>query len=173
MIIHSNSYLSIFRGNGLGIWFTDLRNRQIYEPKEEYVPKTICEEMTLNSEYDIELDQFVCNDRVRTYRDSILLGVGFIITYNISGLLMRWISRKYILILSLLICGCSGIGLMILTDKIAILISFILFLAIPNVLMNLVIGKVMDFTSTHVRYRSLRSCTSICTLSRISIYGVV
>ncbi|XP_075148929.1 uncharacterized protein LOC142222597 [Haematobia irritans] len=151
-------------GNGLGIWFTDLRNRQIFTTNKDHnVFRTICVEMDI-----VHNNQLICSKRVRSYRDSIFLGLGFIGIYNIVGLLLlRWWKRQHIIIALLIICGCCGIALIIVTHKLIIILTFICLLAIPNVLVNLTISTIMDFTSSRVRSKI------ICIAFSLGRIGVV
>uniref|UniRef100_A0A1B0FKZ0 Major facilitator superfamily (MFS) profile domain-containing protein n=1 Tax=Glossina morsitans morsitans TaxID=37546 RepID=A0A1B0FKZ0_GLOMM len=145
-----------FLGNGLGIWFTYLRNRRIDKDLELH---TICENMAIFKKFYSEVDG--CQVTLQSFRDSMLLGVTYLIMFNVVALLLRNISSKVIVLALQLLCFPLGGALPWLTNETATSVVFIIFLAIPNCLIALVSGIVIEFTSVDLRAKALCLCILI------------
>uniref|UniRef100_A0A1A9WGP0 Major facilitator superfamily (MFS) profile domain-containing protein n=1 Tax=Glossina brevipalpis TaxID=37001 RepID=A0A1A9WGP0_9MUSC len=142
-----------FLGNGLGIWFTDLRNRRIDEDIQSY---TICANMRRFKEYYSQLDG--CQVTLQSFRDSMLLGATYLIMFNVVALLLRNVSPKVIVVALQILCFLLGGVLPWVFHETATSVIFIIFLAIPNCLIALVSGIVIEFTSADLRGKAVCLC---------------
>uniref|UniRef100_A0A1B0B2L7 Major facilitator superfamily (MFS) profile domain-containing protein n=1 Tax=Glossina palpalis gambiensis TaxID=67801 RepID=A0A1B0B2L7_9MUSC len=145
-----------FLGNGLGIWFTDLRNRRIDEDLESY---TICANMRRFKEFYSELDG--CQVTLKSFRDSMFLGATYLIMFNGVALLLRNVSPKIIVVALQILCFLLGGVLPWIAHETATSVIFIIFLAIPNCLIALVSGIVIEFTSADLRGKAVCLCILI------------
>uniref|UniRef100_A0A1A9UGK0 Uncharacterized protein n=1 Tax=Glossina austeni TaxID=7395 RepID=A0A1A9UGK0_GLOAU len=134
--------IKVVNADGLGIWFTNLSNRRIDEDLELY---TICANMRRIEEFYSKLDG--CQVTLHSFRDSMLLGAIYLIMYNVVVLLLRNISPKIIVVTFQILCFPLFGALSWLTDETATSVIFIIFLAIPNCLIALISGIVIEFTS--------------------------
>uniref|UniRef100_A0A1A9ZK75 Uncharacterized protein n=1 Tax=Glossina pallidipes TaxID=7398 RepID=A0A1A9ZK75_GLOPL len=135
-----------FLGNGMGIWFTDLRNRRIDKDLELY---TICANMGRFKKFYSEVDG--CQVTLQSFHDSMLLGATYLIMFTGVALLLGNVSPKIIIVALQILCFPLGGVLPWITHESATAVIFIIFLAIPNCLIALVSGIVIEFTSVDLR----------------------
>ncbi|KAM8701693.1 hypothetical protein ACLKA7_007813 [Drosophila subpalustris] len=148
--------------NGLGIWFTAMRNRSNMR-QDNKTELTLCRilfKTTTNDILDSEPDLLVaCNDGFIGFNDSLILGLTYIILYNICWFMLFFLPRKAMFIAALVISSSCGFALIFVTGRWLQLFSFVLFIALPGVVISLLGGALLEFVPTFLRAKAL--CISL------------
>ncbi|XP_037956764.1 synaptic vesicle glycoprotein 2C-like isoform X2 [Teleopsis dalmanni] len=141
--------------NGIGFWFTDLRNQSAYYKQVhlDYSEKTMCEK--IESFPFRERNKEVCMEYVKHFEGAIITGACFVVGYIIMGVLLLYYKRKKIFTSALLISFLSGLSLSIGKGPWIELLCPIFFLGIPNILVNFVNSSVMDHFPTFLRNKAV------------------
>ncbi|XP_017026805.1 synaptic vesicle glycoprotein 2B isoform X2 [Drosophila kikkawai] len=148
--------------NGLGLWYTAMRNR--YNMRQGNIKgMSFCRVLffpemrpLMETEKDFEP---VCNDAFKGFNDSFILGVVYIILYNICWLSLFCVPRKVMFVVSMLISSLCGFLLIFVKDRWVQLFSLVFFLAIPGAVVSLLGGALCLFVPTHLRGKAL--CISL------------
>ncbi|KAH8247091.1 hypothetical protein KR032_009195, partial [Drosophila birchii] len=149
--------------NGLGMWFTAMRNRANMRQGSKK-GMSLCRVLfttelrpLVESESDFEP---VCNDAVEGFNDSFILGATYLVLYNICWLTLCCMpKKKVIFVVSMLASSTCGFLLIFVTYRWVQLFLLVMFLAIPGVLVSLMGGALCLFVPTHLRGKAL--CISL------------
>ncbi|XP_030560281.1 synaptic vesicle glycoprotein 2A-like isoform X1 [Drosophila novamexicana] len=147
--------------HGFGIWFTAMRNRSNMRPDKK-ADMTLCKILFSSAAKieDSEPDLIVaCNDSFIGFKDSVALGLTYIILYNVCWLMLFFLPRKALFIAALVISSSCGFALIFVTGRWVQLFAFVLFIALPGVVISLLGGALLQFVPTHMRAKAL--CISL------------
>ncbi|XP_030246421.1 uncharacterized protein LOC108658094 isoform X5 [Drosophila navojoa] len=148
--------------NGLGIWFTAMRNRSNMR-LDSKADMTFCKILFSTRPNDIEDSEpdliVACNDGFIGFNDSLILGLTYIILYNICWFMLFFLPRKAMFIAALVISSSCGFALIFVTDRWLQLFCFVLFISLPGVVISLLGGALLEFVPTYLRAKAL--CISL------------
>ncbi|KAH8355267.1 hypothetical protein KR093_009894 [Drosophila rubida] len=148
--------------NGLGIWFTAMRNRSNMR-QDDKSEMTFCGILFMKSSNGLEDSEedlvVACNDGFLGFNDSLVLGLTYIILYNVCWFLLFFLPRKAMFIAALVLSSSCGFALIFVTDHWLQLFGFVLFIALPGVVISLLGGALLEFVPTYLRAKAL--CISL------------
>ncbi|ALC40992.1 CG12783 [Drosophila busckii] len=148
--------------HGVGIWFTAMRNRSNMR-EDSIVDLTVCKILFNKSPRHFEDTEddivMACNDGFKGFNDSLILALTYIIIYNIFWFMLFFLPRKPIFIAALIISSSCGFALIFITGHWLQLFCFILFIALPGVVISLLGGALLEFVPTYLRAKAL--CISL------------
>ncbi|XP_034664944.1 synaptic vesicle glycoprotein 2B [Drosophila subobscura] len=148
--------------NGLGIWFTSMRNRANMRvgPSEHMTLCSLLFEDNPSLMQETEEDILVvCNDDLHSFYDSLILGATYIILYNICWLLLFYVPRKGLLVISLLIASTCGFALIFVANHHVQLFCLVFLVSLPGLIISLMGGALLEFVPTYIRAKAL--CISL------------
>ncbi|XP_017039647.1 synaptic vesicle glycoprotein 2B [Drosophila ficusphila] len=148
--------------NGLGIWFTAMRNRcNMRQGNKKGM--TFCRVLfvaetgpIVEPEADFEP---VCDDSFVGFNDSFILGSVYIVLYNLSWLSLFCVPRKVMFVFSLLASSTFGFLLIFVTNAMLQLFSLVFLLSFPGVIVGLIGGSLLGFVPTYLRAKAF--CISL------------
>ncbi|XP_036325024.1 synaptic vesicle glycoprotein 2B-like [Rhagoletis pomonella] len=142
---------------GMSLWFSEIQNRANSNTNGSHL--TICELIDLSIQDDEALANSTqtCSDHIsnKTYIDSILLGLCFVVGYALLGPVINIFGRKATIIGSLLLSAIFGVLILVLVNPMAIVICFILFVTMPGICISLLGSGVVDLVPTHLRGKAV------------------
>ncbi|XP_036673732.3 synaptic vesicle glycoprotein 2B isoform X1 [Drosophila suzukii] len=148
--------------NGLGIWFTAMRNRcNMRQGNTQgmtfcrvlFVPET---GPIMETEVDFEA---VCDDSFKGFNNSFVLGAVYVALYNLCWLSLFCVHKKVMFVFSLVSASTFGFLLIVVTDPMMQLFSLVFVLAFPGVTIGLLGGALLRFVPTYIRAKAL--CISL------------
>ncbi|KAH8236797.1 hypothetical protein KR026_011099, partial [Drosophila bipectinata] len=147
--------------NGLGIWYTAMRNRANMRQGDKsgmslcqilFVPDL---GLILEPEKDLEV---ICNDDFKGFNDSFVMGALNVLMYNLCWLLLCKVPRRWIFIVSILITSTSGCLLIFVLTSWLQLVTCILLLGLPGVVLSLLGGALLEDVPTYLRAKAMCIC---------------
>ncbi|TMW47206.1 hypothetical protein DOY81_007712, partial [Sarcophaga bullata] len=140
------------------MWFPDLVNRSIAGSRTAS-NFTVCE--LINESYrrkplngtGAEEISTICDDTIssKTYIDTIIMGVTFLLGYAIQGAVLKFLGRKTVLFACLTLAAICGILFNVVTSITGVLVLFFLFILLPGLIISILIGASVDLVPTHLR----------------------
>ncbi|XP_034112880.1 synaptic vesicle glycoprotein 2B [Drosophila albomicans] len=149
-----------FSSSGMGLWYPEILNR---------LGSTIVEDITTVCQViDASIDQShlnvtnsqICNDQIsiKSYIDTITYGSALIAGYIVMGFVINRIGRKASITGGLSIAAGCAVALIWITDEIAIVVCFCLYLVLPGLCISVLSGAVVDLVPTHLRGKAVCIC---------------
>ncbi|KAH8332126.1 hypothetical protein KR074_009088, partial [Drosophila pseudoananassae] len=147
--------------NGLGIWYTAMRNRANMRQGDKsgmslcqilFVPDP---GLILEPERDLEV---ICNDDFKGFNDSFIMGALNVLMYNLCWLLLCKVPRRMIFMVSILITSTSGCLLVFVVDTWLQVVTCILLLGLPGVVLSLLGGALLEDVPTYLRAKAMCIC---------------
>ncbi|XP_054747232.1 synaptic vesicle glycoprotein 2B [Anastrepha obliqua] len=147
-----------FSSTGMALWFSEIQNR--VSSNADGRTLTICELITQSNGDSVNNSTKPCTDHIsnKSYLDSIYLGLCFIAGYALVGVIINIFGRKATIIGSMFLSAACCLALNWLTDPIAIVIFFIVFVTMPGVCVSLLGSGVVNLVPTYLRGKAVCIC---------------
>ncbi|XP_070062832.1 synaptic vesicle glycoprotein 2C isoform X2 [Drosophila virilis] len=163
-----------FSSNGMQFWFPEIVNRS---SNEENQNSTVCQ--ILDSSY-VEQNSstnstVICSDAIstKTYIDNMIVGIAFLLGFSIQGTLLNPLGRKNVLMAALVFSIASGILLHFVSNPIAVLVLFCLYILLPGLSISIMLGAVVDLVPTNLRGKAVSLCMSLGRLGTIAATNLI
>ncbi|BFF91687.1 synaptic vesicle glycoprotein 2B-like [Drosophila madeirensis] len=155
-----------FSSNGMQFWFPEIVNRSSDSRNDT---STVCQ-ILMEYETKAENSTLACSDHIssKTYIDSVIVGVAFLIGFSIQGTLINPLGRKNVLMAALIIATLSGICLHFFGNRTAVLVLFCLYILLPGLSISIMLGAIVDLVPTHLRGKAVSFCMSLGRLGIIA-----
>lgn len=81
----------------------------------------------------------------------MIVGIAFLLGFSIQGTLLNPLGRKNVLMAALVFSITSGILLHFVSNPIAVLVLFCLYILLPGLSISIMLGAVVDLVPTNLR----------------------